>query len=294
MFCGIAASLFYMMRNGSRFVCIPASATSVHEYVNDECYEEIELRICRQWLRPGDACLDIGANIGLISASFAESVGPQGVVVAVEPAPATHRFLHQATNLLGRHRHNIRLEAICVADHSGQVPFMVATTRGSDVEASMKIEAHKLGQFAEIMVPALTVDSLIDKHRIRDSLALVKIDIEGGEPMALCGGASLFECERLPLFIIEMQRASLANFRFKPSDVLKFFPEQLFELFYVQRSRSDSTELSEHGCLYALSDQRIHALPIYSNLVIVPRSGRYADRREAIAEILGSQHSQCS
>src|SRR5262245_18703046 len=141
----------YISGDGCRFVCIPISATSVHQYLIS-CYEEIEMRICRQWLHPGDACLDIGANIGFLTSSFAACVGTNGLVVAVEPAPATCGFLRQGMQLLGYH--NIRFEPVCVADRNGPVSFMIATSEGSDVEASMKIHPWKSGQFTELKIPA--------------------------------------------------------------------------------------------------------------------------------------------
>jgi hypothetical protein len=110
----------YIARDGSRFICIPTSATSTHER------EQLVLRGSRaadrhRWLSPGDACFDLGANIGFMTASFAARVGSKGLVVSVEPSPATHGFLRQAMHLLG-HR-NIRFEPVCVADHSGSVAF---------------------------------------------------------------------------------------------------------------------------------------------------------------------------
>jgi FkbM family methyltransferase len=219
-----------------------------------------------------------------MTASFAECVGSKGLVVSVEPAPATHAWLRQAMQLLGHH--NIRFEPVCVADHKGPVAFMVATGEGGDVEAAMKIDAQRSDQFTEVMIPAVTIDSLVDKHGIADRLSLVKIDIEGAEPIALRGGSRLFDHDRLPLFIVEVQKGSLENFGLKPLDVLQFFPGELFELFHVQRSLSDLTPRFEHGRLYALTDTRAHDWPIYSNLVAVPRLGHYVDRRSSIEKFL--------
>jgi FkbM family methyltransferase len=281
--CHAGRPFVYTRRDGMRFVCIPASPTSVHEYENKHIgYEEIELRICRQWLQPGDACFDIGANIGLMTHSFSMCVGSKGLVVSVEPAP--NDFLFQAMQLLGLH--NVHREPFCVADHEGLVPFMVATSAGSDVEASMKIDARKSDKFAQIMIPAVTIDSLIEKHGVMERLALVKVDIEGAEPMAFAGGARIFDRDRLPLFVAEVHKAQLANFGFTPLDVVGFFPIELFELFHVQRSTSDLTPRFEFGRLYPLLNPTTHDWPWYSNLVAVPRVGRYAHRRLAIAGLL--------
>jgi FkbM family methyltransferase len=275
----------YTNRAGSRFVCIPASATSVYEYVSNG-YQQIEIGVCREWVRAGDACLDIGANIGLTTSSLAACVGSEGLVVSVEPAPATHAVLRQGMQLLGHQ--NIRFESVCVTDRRDTVRFMVATGEGSDLEASMQIEASQLDRFTEITVPAVTIDSLLDKYPIKDRLALAKIDTEGVEPMALRGGARLFNRERLPLFVSEVNRVTLANFGFTPSDVLQFFPDELFELFHVPHSRSDLAPRFECGRIYALPDAMAHDWPIYSKLIAVPRAGHYACRRRAIANLLGT------
>jgi FkbM family methyltransferase len=274
----------YTARNKTRFVCISRSETSCRLYESHDDYEEIEIEICRRWLRPADACLDIGANIGFVSASFASRVGPQGVVVSVEPAPSTLEFLRQAVELL--RLDSVRIEAVCVAEKMGRVPFMVASNGGSDVEASMKVGARKADQFVPIVVDAVTVDSLIEKNAIGERISAVKIDIEGAEPMALRGATKLFDRNLLPLVIVEVHRAALANFGFAPMDVLRFFPTDSFEFFHVQRSRTDLTPRFEYGHLYALPDPAMHAWPWYTNVVAVPRAGRYSARRATIATLL--------
>ena len=99
-------------------------------------------------------------------------------------------------------------------------------------------------------------------------------------------GSQLFGRDRLPLFVVEVQKRSLANFGLKPLDVLHFFPGELFELFHVQRSYSDLTPQFEHGRLYTLPDPMAHNWPWYSNLIAVPRVGRYVNRRSAITNLL--------
>src|SRR3954471_9108774 len=43
--------------------------------------------ICRRVLRPGDAVIDIGANVGVISLPCAKAVGARGAVHSFEPQP---------------------------------------------------------------------------------------------------------------------------------------------------------------------------------------------------------------
>lgn len=44
-------------------------------------------------LRPGDDCIDLGANIGLLTMAAARAVGPRGRVLAVEPNPDVFKRL---------------------------------------------------------------------------------------------------------------------------------------------------------------------------------------------------------
>ena len=238
MICHAGQPFFYTRRDGTRFVCIPTAPTSVHEYENTHVgYEESELRICRQWLQPGDACFDIGANIGLMTVSFSTCIGSQGIVISVNLRPILRIAFAGRFQLLGLR--NVHIEPCCIADHEGIVSFMMANNKGNDVEASMRIDARKSGDFAQILVPAVTINGLIDKYGIAERVALVKVDIEGAEPLAFLGGTRIFECDRVPLFVAEVHKASLANFGFRPLDVVRFFPVDLFELFHVQRSCSD-------------------------------------------------------
>lgn len=275
----------YTLRTGMPFVCIPDSKTSVHTFVADLGYEEIELDICRRWLKPGDGCMDIGANIGLVAAAFSQAVGPNGCVVAIEPAPNTHRHMTRAIGLLNL-TGVVRPEAVCVSDAPGHVTFMAAKQDGLDETASMKIDPSRAQGFTEVTVPAVTIDSLIEKHGLAGRLSLIKIDIEGAEPLALRGAAKLFASGNLPLFVVEVHTVAMKNFNHQPMDILRHFPAADFELFHVQRSRTDLTPAFEFGRLYPLPDPAGHRWPYYSNVIAVPRRGPFAARRSQIAGLL--------
>jgi FkbM family methyltransferase len=264
---------------GDKFVCIPGSATSVQQFVGDDHYEEVELTLCMSWLQSGDACLDVGANIGQFAVRMARAVTAAGFVLAVEPGPDTVAHLRTAIAHLGLSQ--VRIEPVCVSDSAGEVEFQMAIGQTSDVEAAMKVNAGA-GGFRGVSVPSLTLNDLIERHGIGERLALVKIDIEGAEPLALRGGNRIFDRQRLPLIVIEIHRAALGNFGFGPADVFRFFPAEHFDLYHVQRSRSDLTPRFAYGKIYPLRDPAAHPWPWYSNLIAVPRVGDYAKRRSRL------------
>src|SRR5450830_435803 len=45
------------------------------------------------WLKPGDWCIDVGANVGRYSLKMSELVGPSGQVIAFEPLMHTFNLL---------------------------------------------------------------------------------------------------------------------------------------------------------------------------------------------------------
>jgi len=62
-------------------------------------------------LAPGDAFVDVGANIGYFSLLASKLVGESGLVVAIEPSPTIFAVLE--SNLARNRAHNVR--AVCVA-----------------------------------------------------------------------------------------------------------------------------------------------------------------------------------
>jgi FkbM family methyltransferase len=274
----------YRTELGVRFVCIPESATSVWAYVGGVAYEEAEARLCQRWLAPGDTCLDFGANIGLFTVLLAETVGPQGKVIAVEPAPETCRHLREAVGFLGLTA--VRVEEACVSDQPGEARFMVARGATSDMFASLKIGAEEAGAFEEARVVAVTVDELVARHAGGAAPALVRIDVEGAEPLALRGATGTLGPDAPPLFLIEVTQRALAKFGSSPAELLRSFPPDHFELFHVQHSLSDVTPRFRPGVLYRLPDPAAHSWPWFANVLAVPRVGTFAPRRERITSLL--------
>jgi hypothetical protein len=53
------------------------------------------------FLRPGDLVVDVGANTGYFSLEASKLVGPEGLVVAVEPVPSISAALGPVTKVVG-------------------------------------------------------------------------------------------------------------------------------------------------------------------------------------------------
>ena len=89
-------------------VMLPGGAPLVHDPSDWTCrsayegtYEREVLRLLGDLLSAGDVVIDVGANVGIITAHASRIVGPTGRVVAVEPSPRCLEDLAEVTVGLG-------------------------------------------------------------------------------------------------------------------------------------------------------------------------------------------------
>ncbi len=128
----------------------------------------------------GDIVLDIGAGTGTEAIPLARMVGPTGRVIAVEAHPATAEILARAVQ--GDGVSNVVVVQAAVADAPGTLAI-------SDLDEA---GTNTVLDGGSIVVPAITVDQLVHDHDL-DRVALLKMNIEGAERLALRGMEATIE-----------------------------------------------------------------------------------------------------
>jgi FkbM family methyltransferase len=269
------------------FVCDLSNETSVRLFLYGY-QEHAEIDIVRNWLRPDDLVVDVGANIGVLTAVYASCVGPRGRVLAIEPSPHTFAVLVESLERLGLS--SVVPVSCCASDGAGVTSFFVSTSAESvPEEESMRVSEERRAQFRQVLTTSATLDSLVASLDVAVPPAAVKVDVEGAEPLVLRGASGILSSDDLPLVLIEIHRTALANFNFTPEDVLRFLPADRFDRYFIPRSISDVTEARRHGRMYRLDDVR--NLPIYSNIIAIPTTGRFAARRPGVESSLRDYQS---
>lgn len=153
---------------------------------------EPESHRIRDWVKPGDWVLDIGANIGNYTVAFSQAVGPRGRVLAFEPVPTTFQLLSHHVSLL--RDSNVTLMNVAVSDR-----FATITMDIPRFETGLEnLYQARISEKGALSVVSVAIDSLAIDHPVR----LVKIDVEGHELSVLSGMRHLIERDR-PLLIIE-------------------------------------------------------------------------------------------
>lgn len=126
-------------------------------------------------IRPGMTVADVGANIGVNTALFADLVGPGGQVHAFEPEPENFARLRSALGGLK----NVTLTQAAVAEASGQRALYLSPDLNVD---------HRLYDPGDGRRSVTIRSVALDDHFAPDQpVGFVKIDIQGAECQALRG-----------------------------------------------------------------------------------------------------------
>lgn len=142
---------------------------------NRHVYDQ-DLAFYRRLLRPGDAVVDVGANIGLATLTAAKVVGAAGRVVAVEPHPRTFEYLRDNVRLNGL-TDVVRLHCVALGEREGR--RRIVEFPGDDSQNRLGA-----GDQGEVPVTVVTLDGLLTFDR---PTALLKLDVEGYEKFVLDG-----------------------------------------------------------------------------------------------------------
>jgi FkbM family methyltransferase len=124
-------------------------------------------------VRRRDAVVNVGASFGYYALLFADLVGPDGSVVAVEPQPDVFRLLERNRAVNGFEHLELRCQAAAANEGA------VAMCRPAEFMNARVVPADYVPQPHETVVssPALSLDQMV-----RGPVDLVFMDAEGSEP----------------------------------------------------------------------------------------------------------------
>jgi FkbM family methyltransferase len=155
----------------------------------------------RHLLEPGDIFVDVGANIGYLSAVAADRVGPTGRVVAFEPVPtyASHvrRFASENPHL------QVDVVTKAVGEEEGRADIDVSSIGNigwNTMVSGLMPDSHRAESF---QVEVVRLDRALDALGI-SAPTLIKIDVEGYELSVLKSMVGLWERGERPSIICEV------------------------------------------------------------------------------------------
>jgi len=274
---------FVHRRLGFGFLCFPDVHDSVEIYLKGSP-DAIELSLLRAWLEPGDAAVDVGANLGIYAVAAANSVRSQGRVLAIEPSPDLSERMRHAVKRLGLD--SMRICEVCAGETSGRTEFFLADGRDTTAEQSRRIDPGHLARYRRITVEMDTLDHLVAAHDCSDSACLLKLDVEGAEVFALRGAGGLLSAPGAAFWLVEINPAALRRFGSATAELLAHFPRERFENWLIpQFPRVPGRPAPPRP----LADDEQFEDAVFYNLAALPRAGRWSGRARRVRELLISK-----
>jgi FkbM family methyltransferase len=162
-------------------------------------YEPDLQRALRSLVPAGAVIFDVGANIGYVSLLLAKACGGTGRVFAFEALPSNVEQLRRNLALNGMES-QVTVVPGAVTQTSGPARFLVHASSGMGKVAGSAGREDRVE--SEVTVPGISLDDFVYEQG-NPPPHVVKMDIEGGEVMALLGMRRVLRQVR-PLLLMEL------------------------------------------------------------------------------------------
>lgn len=179
-------------------------------------YELETARLIKSMLKPGDHFVDGGANIGYFTLMAAQQVGPRGRVDAFEPQPENRARLQTH---IARHNFDdrVRVHEVALSSEPGEATVRLFTGDHVNHGASSLFERVGVTTARTFQVRTARMDQVLAGTQPK----LVKLDIEGAEPLAIAGMTALLQSNRPPAIIAELNKPTAKAAGFDPGEFLR-------------------------------------------------------------------------
>lgn len=174
--------------------------------------------LLRRLVRPGDRCVDVGANIGVHTVRMAKLASRAGEVIAIEADSGLAERARRNIELNGLT--NVRLINAAASDRPGDtVLYRPGDSDTNRARASLQPHPYLTG--TAVAVPVITVDEACGSGAggnggtSRGRVAVIKIDVEGHEAAVVRGAAGVIGRDA-PAVIFEYAPDLLADSSFTP------------------------------------------------------------------------------
>jgi FkbM family methyltransferase len=173
-------------------------------------------------------CFDVGANIGEMTLHMARRTSPSGRVYAFEPVPGVFARLSENIARNGMAQ-TINASRIALSRENGtaRMTFADETFENQGRGSIANVDQKELSGFGEVQT--MRIDDFVERDGV-DRIDLMKIDIQGAEPLLLEGGPKVFGAMG-PDLLIEISPEDLAGLGRSSQDLVGLLRGFGYELF---------------------------------------------------------------
>ena len=190
-------------------------------------YEKSETKFLNDICFEGMKVIDIGANVGYYSALTSDIVGPEGIVLAIEPDPESFKYLLKT--IQASKFKNIRPFLKAASDHNNILPLFISKDNRGD---NRLYQTNQKRDY--INVKTIRLDELIIENEI-DQIDLIKIDVQGYEPKAIRGMEKIITSSKKIILLTEFWPKGIIDAGENPYDFLEMLRNFDFLLYELNK-----------------------------------------------------------
>lgn len=200
-------------------------------------WEPLESGLFLSLLEKGMRVVDVGANVGYYALLAARAVGHNGKVYAFEPTPRTYNLLCQ--NIKANGFSNVVTVRKAVADRSGPATLYV------DRDCAVNTLSSTLERQGSVSVEVITLDEYFAESTV--PIDILKMDIEGSEPLALKGMAGILRRSPQVALLTELNPFRIAELGSTAADYIAALRALGFRLFVIDEEHHTALPLNPEG-----------------------------------------------
>jgi FkbM family methyltransferase len=231
---------------GNYFVRFFPSSLSTAIWIDPSIRRDEEL-LLEKYLKPGDYVIDIGANIGTITLVAANSVKPNGRVMAIEAHPRIFNYL--VRNIKLNNLPNIDAFNLAIGRGDG----CIYLSDGNLDDQNFVINSFKNKSAVKVFCKKL--DDIVPWER---EIALLKIDVEGYEKFVLQGAEQTLRQTRCVYF--EVGIAHYRKYNYDPEVVFNILRRNGMQIYRLKNRLlvpiTCPYSREKHENLFALRDKQ--------------------------------------
>lgn len=173
------------------------------------------------YLRQGDVVIDIGANVGTLTLTAANSVGSSGKVFSIEAHPVIFNYLEKNVEL--NRLENVQLFNVAIGNGNGCITF--SNKRLDDLNEVVASEG------IEITLKKLD-GLLVDKI---ENVNLLKVDVEGYEKFVFQGALEILR--KTECIYFESWEQHFRKYDYTTLDILDILKTSGFSVYKLEEGK---------------------------------------------------------
>ena len=176
-------------------VLLPASYRSIMIMaLRGNLFHSTLVEVASKAIRPGDIVIDGGSNVGFFALLAATRLQGKGRVFAFEPDPESFSLVQRNIWRNG-FEDVIRAEQLALTDKAGTFDFAI----NSEEPMLSSLISKKINSATNVRVGGVCLDSFLASRGL-DRADIIKLDLEGAEPLALEGARDVLPTTRMLIF----------------------------------------------------------------------------------------------